>query len=297
MKNDILILLSTYNGEKYLSEFLDSIYDQENVKVKLLIRDDGSTDKTVDIIHDYSAKLDIELLVGVNIGVENSYRELIEKASSAKYYFFADQDDIWLRNKVYSAIQKLDLKEPSVYYSSATLIDNNKFVLGRTNLKENFSLEKIFIGNTMIGCTMAFNQTFLNILKETYASNRILHDAWAARIAGAIEAEVFFDKEPKILYRQHGENVVGIKKGFMKRITKGYHTTIRNKNSKSNLAKEVLLRCDKYLSNESRKKIEIIAYYRKNIRYRLSILLNRKYRKDHFIYTILFKISVIMGYF
>lgn len=102
---NVAVLMSTYNGEKYIKEQIESILGQENVSVEIFIRDDGSIDHTVDIVEKYD---NINIIRGENIGVGNSFMELVYKVpNSFEFYAFADQDDIWLNNKMEKGIEKI----------------------------------------------------------------------------------------------------------------------------------------------------------------------------------------------
>ena len=110
----VLVLLSTYNGEKYLLEQLNSIFCQKGVDVSLLIRDDGSTDSTVEILNNIArVKSNVEILTEKNVGFVRSFSNLILyvtnslKYSSFNYFAFADQDDIWLCNKLEKTISEI----------------------------------------------------------------------------------------------------------------------------------------------------------------------------------------------
>ena len=96
----IQVLMSTYNGEKYLKEQIESILNQEKVEVNILIRDDGSCDKTLKIIKELSKNPKISYYEGKNIGPAKSFMDLVNKSGDKfNYYAFADQDDIWMPNK------------------------------------------------------------------------------------------------------------------------------------------------------------------------------------------------------
>ena len=106
MKNkEVVILISTYNGEKYLAEQLDSLLNQTYQNIKIFIRDDGSKDKTIDIIKEYQKKSEkIFLTEGKNIGFINSFFELLKLSNNADYYAYCDQDDVWMEDKIERAV-------------------------------------------------------------------------------------------------------------------------------------------------------------------------------------------------
>lgn len=105
MKQNILVLMSTFNGEKFIREQIESILAQENVNIKLLVRDDGSTDKTLDILNEYKNKGKLNYYIGKNLGPQLSFMHLLQNAPYCEYYAFADQDDVWLKDKLSTAIK------------------------------------------------------------------------------------------------------------------------------------------------------------------------------------------------
>ena len=214
------ILMSTYNGEKYLEEQLDSLFKQTYSKIKVLIRDDGSKDNTVEIIKRYIKDYNIKLIEGKNIGVIASYFELIKKSdSNCNYFVFCDQDDYWETPKVEKAIEKIKEKESKeevgvAYCSNLKLVDKNlKFIKYqyKKNLKPSF--ENAIVENIITGCTLVINKKLrdkvLKDIDKINVNNILMHD-WYIYIVASIVGEVIYDKESYIKYRQHGNNVVGM---------------------------------------------------------------------------------------
>lgn len=113
-KPTVSVLMSTYNGAKYIREQIDSILNQKDVNVELLIRDDGSSDNTAEICKEYQKKnTNIRFYQGENIGVGKSFMELLKKAPEADYYSFSDQDDVWLEDKLSRAVKMIKIAECS----------------------------------------------------------------------------------------------------------------------------------------------------------------------------------------
>ena len=110
MMKTVQILLSSYNGDKYINRQIDSILCQKDVEVHLLIRDDGSTDQTRQIIKKYEKKypFNIKVVLGENIGWKKSFFTLLKLAGDYDYYAFADQDDYWYEDKEISAIDVME---------------------------------------------------------------------------------------------------------------------------------------------------------------------------------------------
>ena len=132
----VCVLMSTYNGEKYIVEQIDSILQQENVNVNLLIRDDGSKDKTVEIIKQYLIDKRVSFVSGDNIGYKKSFLWLMDNSPNSDYYAFADQDDVWKKDKLFAAVTKLeneDIAEPKLYTSALTRVDENLNYISNQN--------------------------------------------------------------------------------------------------------------------------------------------------------------------
>ncbi|MBP3609389.1 MAG: glycosyltransferase family 2 protein [Lachnospiraceae bacterium] len=221
----VQVLLSSYNGEKYIREQIDSILAQENVEVELLIRDDGSTDGTVEILRKYEAEYDnIRVFFGENQGVIKSFFRLIEEAGEkADYTAFSDQDDVWLPGKLERAVTMLERenlsekilgqdnrKSPLVYCSAKQLVDEQLRLLPAAI---RYKIVRPFFGNALVenmctGCTCVINRDMLCLLKGRKPEFTVMHDFWVY-LVGSCFGQVVYDEESYILYRQHGGNELG----------------------------------------------------------------------------------------
>ena len=215
----VAVLMSTYNGEKYLREQVDSILNQKDVDVHLYVRDDGSTDGTLDIVREYIAANPgkISLTTGENLGVGRSFMELVyQSPSTYDYYAFSDQDDVWLEGKLIAAIRFLTEHHKALYVGNLMCVDKNlNKVKLRNSVPPDISLYAIMVANEINGCTMVFSQHFCSFLKDE--SHRPdgealfytrCHDTWVAMV-GALMGVLVYDFDYHILYRQHEGNVVG----------------------------------------------------------------------------------------
>ena len=130
----IQILMSTYNGEKYLKEQLDSFVNLDNFEeVKVLIRDDGSTDSTLEILDEYRLKYGFEIIKGINIGLNKSMMNLFKECDmECDYFAYSDQDDVWLSDKLIIAsnmLDKMPKEKPLLFSSCSEVVDQNlKFI-------------------------------------------------------------------------------------------------------------------------------------------------------------------------
>jgi len=221
----VLVLLSTYNGDKHISELLYSIFSQKNISVDILIRDDGSSDETITIVKEFQERnpKNIRLIEGKNIGSCKSFISLIWLADFGyDYYAFADQDDIWLDNKLERAIKVLNQDE----YYNWLYCGNVKLVDGE--LKDiDFDIYSSIIvkpgfGNALIeniskGCTMVFTkELLLYVRKYPQPKDILVHDLWLYQVA-TIKGHVVYDSKKTVLYRQEN-NLIGGPTGPMDRV-------------------------------------------------------------------------------
>lgn len=256
----ILVLLSTYNGEKYVDVQIKSVLEQKDVRVNLLIRDDGSTDNSANIIDAINDDR-IALIKDNNIGAVKSFFRLIELAPlDYDFYAFCDQDDFWESDKLYSAVEKLeelDENKPALYYSGQKLADKELNVISYHNLDTKRSREACFIFNQMAGCTAVFNQALLAQLKRVNANNIVQHDNWTYKVCAAIGGEIVIESQGHILYRQHENNVIGLNnsiKGKLFRARRHFRTT-----SISMSAKQILETYKTELSEDWKAFLQIIC--------------------------------------
>ncbi|WCN38101.1 glycosyltransferase family 2 protein [Aneurinibacillus uraniidurans] len=212
----VQILLSTYNGEAFLREQLDSLLLQTYKPVHIFVRDDGSTDQTREILEQYREQHEnIEVVFEKNIGVIPSFLELLQQASDqAGYLAFCDQDDYWHADKIEKAVQKLDTVDsaiPAMYCSRVELVNGELAHIGMYPLhKRGPAFENAVVQNIATGCTIVMNQAARRLLLQHVpdASKVIMHDWWFYLVVSAF-GTVIYDPESSMLYRQHAANTVG----------------------------------------------------------------------------------------
>lgn len=214
---NINILLSTYNGERFLAEQIQSIQKQTIKDWTLLIRDDGSTDRTPDIIREF-VKQDqriqwINENQIENFGVIKNFYTLL-KYQAADVYFFSDQDDIWLEDKLEVTLleaQKHDLSKPLLVYTDLKIVNQQLEITHASMIKTqsahaNTTLLQELTENTVTGGTMMINQA---LAKEwNTCEGLLMHDWYLALVASARGKLAYLDI-PTELYRQHDANVLG----------------------------------------------------------------------------------------
>lgn len=286
----VQILLSAYNGKKYLREQIDSLRNQTWSNLEILIRDDGSTDGTEEILREYEKQYsNIRVFAGKNIGLVQSFFELLE-LSDADYIAFCDQDDVWMEEKIEQAVLAIGgMEMPVLYCGNKILVDSNLKEIGISdseNMKPGFG--NAVVENIATGCTMVLNRKLVEIIKKRIPKKAILHDWWCYLVA-SYYGKVIYDKTPYIYYRQHGGNQVGGSAGFVQE-TKAKLNYL--KKSKGKLKAQLMEFHKIYYGN--RKKDELICAVLNAEKFsgRISVIFNSKiYRQkkmDNFIVKGLF---------
>jgi len=201
------ILLSTYNGETYLEELLESVLGQSYPSIQLHVRDDGSTDSTVSILQRYEAKdkrVSVEL--GSNIGVQASFYSLLESVTDTTGYFaFCDQDDIWDPQKLEVAVNKIQASEhpdAALYFSRLSCVNSRNEHLYDTEIPRDPDLFNALVQNSAIGCTCVFGNHLRRDFLRGDPAHMIMHDWWLY-LCAASNGVLIYDAVPRIRYRQH----------------------------------------------------------------------------------------------
>lgn len=211
----VLVLLSTYNGEKYLYEQLDSILAQEGVDVSILVRDDGSADRTISILQEYSLKYaNIKYYQGCNLKPAKSFLELISVAEESPYYALCDQDDVWDKDKLIGAINVLKTMNdniPLLYHSNVRVVDENLNFIRLLNMHPRVHRNKYaaLLEPMVLGCTSVFNFQAKKYIARRMPKYCSMHDTWIYMVC-IIFGNVFYDASPHMSYRQHSDNVIGV---------------------------------------------------------------------------------------
>jgi glycosyltransferase involved in cell wall biosynthesis len=214
----VAILLSTYNGERYLREFLNSLIDQRYKDFDVIVRDDLSSDSTIDIIREFDDRLSVRLISSEhNLGPARSFMRLLEQAGSGySVYMFADQDDYWQADKIsrcVSHFESLDLPErPTLYFTTLELVDEKLAHIRYTTPALCFEPECALVENVVTGCSAGINRAAREAVLKGANAAYAMHDWWVF-IVIAFFGRIYCDAEPTIRYRQHGANVVGAATG------------------------------------------------------------------------------------
>jgi glycosyltransferase involved in cell wall biosynthesis len=200
-------------------EQVESILEQQSVQTQLLIRDDGSTDGTQQILASLVLKhANISVTYGINIGVVKSFMALLTSVPPhAAFIAFADQDDIWRPDKLIQAVNQLNqLSGPVLYCSIYNAVDENAQLLWVSKPPPRaITFSNAIVQNITTGCTIVLNKDLSQLMKASQVDTTkiIMHDWWAYLVATCF-GKVIFDSTPTLFYRQHQGNVIGVKNGF-----------------------------------------------------------------------------------
>lgn len=275
------VLMSTYNGEKYIREQIESVLNQYEVQVILTVRDDGSTDDTINILKEYERRGKLTWTSGENLRTAKSFMELVDKADDFDFYAFCDQDDIWLPEKLIKAVstlEKRDNKLPMLYCSDYQLVDSKLNPISGPKHTTATAYSAAIIACSATGCTVVFNRALRDLLKEYKPRYQGMHDSWVGRVCLAVGGIVLFDAEYKsILYRQHGGNVLGgVKSSKLKRLSSLVCKIKHKECVVSRQAQELLNGYGKYMSADNLRITELVADYKQSPLKRMRLLFSRK---------------------
>lgn len=289
----ILVLMSTYNGEAYVKEQLDSLCNQ-TVKVDILVRDDGSLDSTVAVLAGYGDR--IKHYSGDNLGFCHSFLNLVKTASDDyDYYMFCDQDDVWLPEKAERAEEMLDeypQDTPLLYMSNIIQVDADLSPVGKVSERHvQITPESALVKSYCNGCTMMFNRALKRLFEKLdYPKDMLCHDWMMSKIA-ALFGKIVYDKRAFILYRLHGNNAIGSRKSGLR------SNMQRASKAKMSRAREARVIIDTYgdiLDGDKLEKVKRIAEINR-FGNRMRVAFSRAYTSHSFKTDMFIKLYALMG--
>lgn len=207
----VAVVMSTYNGARFLREQIESILSQEGVSVSLFVRDDGSRDATLDVLRGYERQGKLTLFAEKNVGVVASFLDGIARVPSEfSLIALSDQDDVWHPDKLLRAVEVLGEKDPSVpqlYCSEYLFCDEGLTPIGRSHLNlRGVDFRTLLYEVRVSGNTTVINRALADLAIEGGASGVYGHDWWLALLAAAL-GELTFDDFVSLDYRRTSDNV------------------------------------------------------------------------------------------
>lgn len=224
--NNTIVVLGTYNPPIFLDKQLNSILSQADAEINIYISDDCSDQSSN--LENLKKKINSPKISWnrnqENLGfARNFLRSLKELEPEYKFYVFSDQDDIWYEDKVSRAInvlKKIPDDEPALYCSRTAIANENcDSIIGYSTLfNKKPSFQNALVQSIGGGNTMVFNLAARNLIVQSFENlgNReiVSHDWWCYQIVSGANGAVHYDPEPRIMYRQHGNNLVGFNNGW-----------------------------------------------------------------------------------
>ncbi|EJL66733.1 glycosyltransferase family 2 protein [Flavobacterium sp. CF136] len=205
----ISVCVATYNGEKYIKEQINSILEQIGKNDEVIVSDDGSKDRTVEIIQNYN---DSRVTIYHNV-FKSPIRnfEFLISIAKGDYIFLSDQDDIWHEDKVSKYLKIFnEIPMVSLVISDLKIIDKNGIIQDKEFYKKGFknNILQNIISNNFIGCTMAFKKELKTHILP-FPKNIAMHDWWIG-LCGVLFDEIYFIDEKLHYYRRHDNNVTNV---------------------------------------------------------------------------------------
>ena len=235
MNYKVSIALCTYNGEKYIEEQVNSLINQTRKPDEIVVSDDNSKDRTIEIIEELLKNTGIKLVINKNVlakGVFKNFETAISLCSG-DIVFTCDQDDVWKLEKLEKMVAAFDEQTMVVYCNAAVVVNNienylyplwePKAIDDKENGTSSFN-NIVFRGGSIAGCCMAFKKELFDKIKPF--PDKVYHDDWLITCASILGKVKAVNKE-LIYYRQHGDNVCGIIRGSKLSYYKSLITNIR----------------------------------------------------------------------
>lgn len=222
----VAVLLSTYNGMRYLPEQLESLRRQDFRRWTLIWRDDGSTDGTAALMHAFAAHYGAESCLPMpdqagHLGIIGSFLTLLRQVPPNTVAAFADQDDIWLPDKLQrgaEALAEIPDDVPALYCARQRLVDENLVMLGLSPHRDGpMVFPAALTQNVATGCTVMLNPAAVALIAASNPPEGTLHDWWSYLVVSAAGGRLITDPVPVVLYRQHSANAVGAPHSMVKR--------------------------------------------------------------------------------
>lgn len=298
----VQILLSSYNGDKYISRQIDSILSQKDVEVHLLIRDDGSTDHTREIIQGYEKEypLNVKVILGENLGWKKSFFTLLKLAGDYDYYAFADQDDYWYTDKEISSIRLMEsdsTKCPKLAQVHYATTDENlvpwPIQPPAWPVMPDYH-DEIFADELFQGCCMTWNNQAMQLIRQYTPRDDFAHDHWVGVVCYLL-GKLYLLEEKKFSYVRHLDNssITGnAKEGQflrMKRLISGIDKVYYN------IGRDMIEGYGELLSDHDMKVCMDFKEYKYNLRAKIRLLFNPKLRRVSWKGALFYKLCILLN--
>ena len=307
MTRGIAVLLSSYNGENFIVQQLQSILSQKtDYPFTIFVRDDGSKDSTLHILNEFKVHhKNIVVIAGKNKGYVASFFELLKISYSQGYDWFAfsDQDDYWLPNKLQDAVKKIKKYdyEPVLYGSKSLITDDKLISTGKTTQikKRNIKFYNTAIQNILPGHGQVINKKLAEVILKYTGSTKLIYsqDLWISTVA-SVTGKVIFDDQPHTLYRMHSNNQLGYGKGKIQWITDHINRLKQQESNKIAKQLKYFVKCYfSFLSLEEKEEMKKFFNSQHTLMNRIIYAIHTRLYRQKQSETQIFKLLYILGFY
>jgi glycosyltransferase involved in cell wall biosynthesis len=212
----VTVVLATYQGARFLPAQLESLSSQSRKPDRIVLRDDGSNDQSVEIVRNWAQVNGVELQEltgGGRLGPSRSFLVALQRSRPSDIFFFCDQDDVWLPQKIARALESMPYGErspPTLLATRLEVVNEKLEHIRLSQVPKHLSFASASCESLLTGCTMAFNSSFRDQLIRCLPESAAMHDWWCYLLATGIRGtKISFDPVPTLQYRQHGKNALG----------------------------------------------------------------------------------------
>ncbi len=299
----VTILLSTYNGSRFLRQQLDSLYQQTYPRIQILVRDDASVDSTRSILQKEQTSGRIQLFEGdSNLGAAPSFFMLLKIAAQTRTEFvaFCDQDDVWHPDKISRAVSMLADRAadgPALYCSSVEIVNAHLEHIGYT-----MSPRKIGFGNALVdcvttGCTIVLNHAALHLLSENLPGKVVMHDWWCYLVISCF-GDIVYDPTATLKYRQHEGNTIGLATNPVSQLIKRCHRFFGSNNDYLGMSMQASW-LDKIFKDRipisNRQSLHNFIAAKSSLHTRLQLVFSRKIWRQKWLDNLLLRLLILLN--
>lgn len=296
----VTVVMSTYNGSKYITQQLDSIFCQKEVEITCYVRDDGSSDDTVNILQSYVPSSGVLIAdKGDNVGWERSFMLALKDAPQSEYYAFADQDDIWFEDKLIKGIQAIEMHgnhdQPVMYHCNKISVTEDLKPLPHQVRRTPRPLNR---QNAMgqeyaQGCSIILNEEARQLVVGHIPTKKIAHDFWCGLLC-YLFGEVVYDDEPSFFHISHGNNASG--EGHILGSWMGRFAAFFKSGEVYYAPYEDLLQgFESQLTLQDKNFIRQVLNYRQHLSCKLKLLFSLRFVRDSILGTLSLKMAILLN--
>jgi glycosyltransferase involved in cell wall biosynthesis len=281
---------------------LQSIKRQTLPVARITVRDDGSTDGSDVLVQEWAEGCpNVRRLQGPRLGAANSFFSLLDSCGDeCDYFALADQDDVWLPDKIERAVFSLGrhgTEEPAMYCSRVEYVDESLRHIGYSRIPKKVDFANALVENIAIGCTVVLNRSARSLLCRRVPQRTLMHDWWCYLVVSAL-GRVVFDERPGIKYRQHAGNVVGGTSSRIELFKRGITRFVRSSPSARLLSDQAIefRRCfGDGLTHQKRRILDHFLTVRGNLWARLCYNVTMDVGRQSWIDTATLRTMILMG--